>query len=98
MLSLEEAIIHCNEKAEELENEAKDWEYSCLDWKHESEKCKECAAEHRQLAGWLTHYKQIIDSGDCNVCLKRSCEYRPELGQLVRYNCPFCERGIADES
>lgn len=96
MLSLGEAITHCEEVAEEQQRLGDTSDY--LDEKDKADECFECAAEHRQLAGWLTHYKQIIDSGDCNVCLKRSCEYRPELGQLVRYNCPFYERGIADES
>ena len=38
----------------------------------------------------LMCYRDIEKSGDCNNCAKsNSCEYVPEPGQLVRYNCPF---------
>ena len=37
----------------------------------------------------LMAYKQIIESGSCNDCKLSDCQYRPKLGELVRYNCPF---------
>ena len=38
----------------------------------------------------LMAYRNIVDSGDCNRCgKKKTCEYAPKAGQLVRYNCPF---------
>ena len=41
----------------------------------------------------LRDYKDIIDSGTCNDCRgMNGCRYKPKLGQLVRYNCPFYER------
>lgn len=41
----------------------------------------------------LMAYRNIVDSGDCNRCgKKKTCEYIPKVGQLVRYNCPFYER------
>lgn len=34
--------------------------------------------------------KEVIESGDCNICkIKEKCEYAPEIGELVRYNCPL---------
>ena len=51
-------------------------------------KCLECANELRQLAEWLKVLKEILDSGDCNDCRNGQCEWKPKLGQLVRYNCP----------
>lgn len=33
--------------------------------------------------------RQIQQTGDCNICKNRDCEYRPKAGQMVRYNCPF---------
>lgn len=37
--------------------------------------------------------QQILDSGDCNVCVKKNeCKYAPKLGEMVRYNCPFYEK------
>ena len=28
-------------------------------------------------------------AGDCNTCKNRECGYKPKLGEMVRYNCPF---------
>ena len=33
--------------------------------------------------------KQIQNTGDCNVCKNKECKYKPKVGQMVRYNCPF---------
>lgn len=55
-MTLEEAIKHCLEVAEEQE---KDAEYH-REW-HENyyeKDCRECAAYHRQLAEWLTELKE----------------------------------------
>lgn len=80
--SLDEAIKHCEEVAEENEKNAKSinniYKKSCL----------ECAEDHRQLAAWLKALKEIWDSGDCNDCRNGQCEWKPKLGQLVRINCP----------
>ena len=41
----------------------------------------------------LTAYRRVAQSGCCNDCEKRrTCEYAPDPGQLIRYNCPFYER------
>ena len=41
----------------------------------------------------LMAYRNIVDSGDCNRCVKKeACEFVPKPGQLVRYNCPFYKR------
>lgn len=49
---------------------------------------QELEAEHRQKAEWLKALKEIWDSGDCNDCRNGQCEWKPKLGQLVRFNCP----------
>lgn len=52
--------------------------------------------KHRkeQVADWLKALKEIWDSGDCNDCLhQHNCTIRPQLGQLVRFNCYQYERG-----
>ena len=33
--------------------------------------------------------RDIQSTGDCNVCKNKECKYKPKLGQMVRYNCPF---------
>ena len=35
--------------------------------------------------------KSIQELGDCNTCGSKDCQYRPELGKPVRYNCPHYE-------
>lgn len=66
MMTIDEAIIHCEEVAEENEkfcfkkggkggyfNEDTDWDE------------KKCAAEHRQLAEWLKDYKRLLEQEPC---------------------------------
>ena len=36
--------------------------------------------------------RDIGNSGDCNTCRNRNCGYIPEVGEMVRYNCPFYVR------
>lgn len=89
MMTLEEAIKHCEEVAENNEKIANTFEYSL---KTKSD-CKKCAKEHRQLAEWLKALKEIWDSGGCNDCLhQKNCTIRPKPGQLVRFNCYQYER------
>lgn len=37
----------------------------------------------------LMAYREIARSGDCNNCSRRKCQYKPDVGKLVRYNCPY---------
>ena len=87
-MTLDEAIRHCEEVAESEEQKYKEWkgDYSHL---KKIDSCLECASEHRQLAEWLKALKEIWDSGDCNDCRNGQCEWKPKLGHLVRYNCPY---------
>ena len=65
-MTLDEAIKHCDEKAEELKEKAesniieitKEGEIRVYDGK-EYDDCLECAKEHEQLAEWLTQLKQV---------------------------------------
>ena len=55
MMTLESAIKHCEEVAEEQEKLCKvndSFNFSQPKW-------KECANEHRQLAEWLKDYKRL---------------------------------------
>jgi hypothetical protein len=68
MLTLEEAIKHCEEVAERLEG--KDG-YAYTD-----STCDECAKEHRQLAEWLRElkwYREDTRFADLyeRICIKR---------------------------
>lgn len=63
-LTLDEAIKHCLEVAERKEMESGfETDYACYAMTDkEREECKECAADHRQLAEWLTDYKELKNS------------------------------------
>lgn len=52
-MTLEEAIKHCKEKAEE---KRRDYEQTCA-YNISSEGCLKCAEEHEQLAEWLEELK-----------------------------------------
>jgi hypothetical protein len=70
-MTLDEAIKHCLEVAEENDLAAETYEllaennhnaYEKLTAETNSSRCAECAIEHRQLAEWLTDYKELKNS------------------------------------
>lgn len=84
-MTIDEAIKHCEEVAEKYCEKVEEG-LTADDF------CDSCASEHRQLAQWLKVLKEIWDSGDCNDCRNGQCEWKPKLGQLVRFNCPHYVR------
>lgn len=54
MMTLDEAIKHCEEVAEDNESDSR--LYTDLD-PYKASECAECANEHRQLAEWLKELK-----------------------------------------
>ncbi len=36
----------------------------------------------------LMVYRSVAETGNCNTCKNKDCQWRPKIGQLVRYNCP----------
>ena len=61
-MTLDEAIKHCEEVAEE---HTKYNRYGGF------ESCDECAKEHRQLANWLKELKQLREQEPCGDCISR---------------------------
>ena len=57
-MTIEEAIKHCLETAEQLEERA-NIPYKVEDSELQDNACRECAADHRQLAEWLTELKEL---------------------------------------
>lgn len=45
----------------------------------------------------LITLKRIQNTGDCNVCKNKECKYKPKVGQIVRYNCPFYKAESRDK-
>ena len=68
MLTLEEAIKHCEEVVKRLENSCK------RDWMGEDD--ERCAKEHRQLAEWLKElkaYREILTNADKIIASEYGC-------------------------
>jgi len=58
-MTIDEAIKHAEEVAEEQEKKAIYTPIEMLSSDDDIEKCQECAAEHRQIAEWLKELKQL---------------------------------------
>ncbi len=82
-MTLDEAIRHAEEVAEEQKKEANEWHenqvrkcelfpFAEMDYTHENE-CKKCAEEHRQLAEWLKELKAYREAWD--KCIKEIKEW-----------------------
>lgn len=77
-MTLDEAIKHCLEVAEK--NESKAQKIGCqflgTTKDREATECRECAADHRQLAEWLTELKELRNSlGAVKLSnMKEACE------------------------
>lgn len=56
-MTIDEAIKHCLEVADQKERDSAEL-IDILD-ELDVDACKECAADHRQLAEWLTDYKEL---------------------------------------
>ena len=51
------------------------------------------AEEEWYLVDCLVTLKNITECGDCNTCsISKNCQYTPEVGQMVRYNCPHYKK------
>ncbi len=88
MLSLEEAIKHCEEVAElneectRIYKEQGDAIAACS--------CYECAKDHRQLADWLKELKAYKDA-------RVGCEYcKHKYREIHERPCSLCKRNFVD--
>ena len=66
-MTLDEAIRHAEEVAEEKDMQAGfDTDYLCYQMSDtERNQCKKCAEEHRQLAEWLKELKRLKEQEPC---------------------------------
>lgn len=79
MLTLDEAIKHCEEKAEEIRKANEEMPTECK----LSEDLCECARKHEQLASWLTELQERREAGWISVK-----ERMPEPRVAVMVYCP----------
>ena len=70
-MTLEEAIKHCEEVAEENEKKARKKNDGTMSTRI---KCEECAKEHRQLAEWLRELKTHREIHDVLLQLLVDCD------------------------
>jgi len=68
-MTLDEAIKHAEEVAEEKEAQA--WEAKLQEEYEKIKSCKKCAKEHRQLAEWLKDYKRLLEQEPCDDAISR---------------------------
>lgn len=86
-LTLDEAIKHCLEVAEDNEAKAQKIGYQFLGTTKDREatECRECAADHRQLAEWLTELKEARAAlNDCGVEIEMLLNELREAKRLLR--------------
>ena len=101
-MTLDEAIKHCEEKAEELK---KDADYLDVPYGMDASaktKCLNCAEEHKQLAEWLKDYKRLLEErphGEILVehCIEfnsRSSECRSCYSKCTWFKCSKCSCAV----
>jgi len=80
-LTLDTAIKHCLDVAEQNETQAEKWhKEGGAEW-GKTINCRECAADHRQLAEWL---KELKDLREENKVLTSECDRLiKEKGELL---------------
>ena len=94
-MTLDEAIKHAEEVAEEKDMQAGfDTNYLCYQMSEaERNQCKECAKEHRQLAGWLKELKQLREQQSCEDAVSRkevlNQTYLWSKDEFLRVTNPF---------
>ena len=84
-MTLDEAIKHCEEKAEELRkkatyiNENPNPTEFFANSIREAEDCIECAKEHEQLAEWLKELKKRRENTpNCDKCVYKEGWFVPQ--------------------
>lgn len=92
-LTLDEAIKHCLETAEQLEERA-NIPYKGEDSELQDNACRECAADHRQLAKWLTDYKEL-EAKHWDEC-RQIAHYDNEIKELEAADVQFIKHGQWD--
>lgn len=94
-MTLEEAIKHAEEVAEELEEEAVK---GCCDDTEIMDKCIECAKEHRQLAEWLKELKKYREADEEIRSLSQVWEEGEGINKCCRIIDKHLEEVIAYEN
>ena len=96
MITIDEAIKHCEEVAEKLEKQVKPYQCEAINKKlyevnkKEWDECLECASEHRQLAEWLRELRAYREA-------RVGCEYcKHNYREQHERPCSLCQRNFMD--
>lgn len=88
-MTLDEAIAHCLEVAENCEEQAKQCDSGDRYERHVMHENAKCATKYRQLAEWLTELKDLRDE---NKVLMRECDRLiKEKGALLKQHEQIAE-------
>lgn len=81
MMDLDSAIQHCEEVADEKEEDVILY-HNCATYnqnqyekglaENTEKECRACADEHRQLAEWLKDYKRLLEQEPCEDTISRA--------------------------
>lgn len=83
MITLDEAIKHCKEVAQE-----KRYDYQECVAVHDMEdamSCRECGEDHEQLAEWLKELKQLREQTRWTPCSERLPKENEYVGDVCKY-------------
>lgn len=88
-MTLNEAIIHAKEVAKEQEAQA--WEAQLQEEYGMIKPCKECAAEHKQLAEWLKELKSLKEKNEAKAVCYEGDGYADGAMVYDYAFCPSCD-------
>lgn len=80
-MTIDEAIKHCLETAEQLEERA-NIPYKVEDSELQDNACRECAADHRQLADWLRELQELREK-HWDEC-RQIAHYDNDLKEVIK--------------
>lgn len=84
-LTLDEAIKHCLEVAEQNETQADKWQKEGGEQWGKTTVCRECAADHRQLAEWLMELKDLrAEQNDQYTFIRELMDELKEAKRLLK--------------
>lgn len=107
-MTLDEAIKHCLEVAEQNETQAEKWQEEGGEQWGKTTACRECAADHRQLAEWLMELKDLrAEQNDQYVFIHELMSELKEAKRLLKLAvedmhiedmCDVCVKRIPNSS
>ena len=90
-MTIEEAIKHAEEVAIDRTEAANNTPTEYSDYINI---CRECAAEHEQLAEWLKDYKRLLEERQTGEWIPREIEMFSS-NKLMTYTCNLCDHSYS---